>query len=53
MKSAMNGLSEMFPVGCVHGQVSVPSFPCHSGRTTVPSTLPFEPIMWSCSNLLK
>jgi len=38
MKATTNGLSEMFPVGpaVFMEEDSVPSFPCHSGRTTVP-----------------
>lgn len=48
MKPATNELlSEMSPVGPVEfmEEVSVPSFPCHSSRVTVPSALPSEPIV--------
>lgn len=48
MKAATNGLlSEMSPVGPAESleEVSVPSFPCHSCRVTVPSALPSEPIV--------
>lgn len=46
MKAATNGLGEMFPVGPAASmeEVSALSFPYHSGRITVPSTLPAEPI---------
>lgn len=46
MKAATNGLGERFPVGpaVFVEEFSVPSSPCHSGRMTVPSALPSEPI---------